>query len=370
MKEFVLGGARAYHGSSDRRFGGDGADVEPSKSAPEGQLLALARHTERGVAFCRDGRVRWANARLVQWVDARGAEDLVGRPIESLLEDGSHRLRDAPMGVAVSCRLRCAGGLRDVEVLRFRDEDGERDELWLLRDLAPSREELLGVVSHELRTPLTVIRGYNNLLLGEDAGPLTDAQREFLEQSNRSCERLAQFIRDLLSACADPAAQAPLELRNASIESLLDDVIAFLRPLLDERDLVVEKRLDPDARRAHFDPVRIEQVLCNLLANALRFSKPGTAVRVGSRSVADSNHRLIEVSVVDTGPGVPLADRERVFEPYVRTTQDQRGSGLGLGLAICRRIVNAHGGSIGVGEEPGFGARFFFSLPAADEEAG
>jgi signal transduction histidine kinase len=314
----------------------------------------------RGRGRCEVG-TRGAAAR-----PARGGAELVGRPIASLIEDQGHTLREA-QGVAAVCRLRCTDGLREVEVLRARE--GGRDELWLFRDLAPSREELLSVVSHELRTPLTVIRGYNNLLLGEDAGPLTEAQREFLEQSNRSCERLAQFIRDLLSACGDPAAQAPFELRNASIEELLDEVIAFLRPLLDERDLVIEKRLDPDARRAHFDPVRIEQVLCNLLSNALRFSKPGTAVRVGSRSVPDANHRLIEISVVDTGPGVPPADRERVFEPYVRAAHDQRGGGLGLGLAICRRIVDAHGGSIGVGEEPGFGARFSFSLPAADDEA-
>lgn len=245
------------------------------------------------------------------------------------------------------------------EITRLRAE--------LARETA-EREQLLSVVSHELRTPITVIRGYNNLLLTQEAGPLTSQQRDFLEQSNRSCERLNRFVGDLLTACGEASGNGPPEMRHASVERLLVEVIAFLRPLLDERDLVVELRIERDAAWAHFDPPRIEQVLMNLLSNAIRYSKPGTSVCIRSRSVATENHRFIELSIIDTGPGVPPEDRERIFEPYVRAADDEASGGLGLGLAICRRIVGAHGGSICVCDEPGWGSRFAFTLPAADVE--
>ncbi len=144
------------------------------------------------------------------------------------------------------------------------------------------------------------------------------------------------------------------------------EVIAFLRPLLYEQDLVVELHIDRDAAWAHFDPARIEPVLTNLLSNAIRYSKPGTAVCVRCRSVPAENHGFIELSVIDTGPGIAFEDQERIFEPYVRSAGS---TGLGLGLAICRRIVTAHGGSLSVCHEPGWGARFTFSLAAADVEA-
>ncbi len=266
----------------------------------------------------------------------------------------SEASKSAPPG-QLPCDL--AEACREIERLRAQ----------LSRESA-ERDQLLCVVSHELGTPVTVIRGYNNLLLTQKAGSLTDRQRDFLEQSNRSCERLDRFIGDLLSACGEASGNRLPDLERASIEPLLVEVIAFLRPLLDERDLVVELRIDRDAAWAHFDPARIEQVLTNLLSNAIRYSKPGTSVCVQSRSVPAENHGFIELSVIDAGPGVAPADRERIFEPYVRAADDGGGGGLGLGLAICRRIVMAHGGSISVCDEAGWGSRFTFTLPAADVE--
>ena len=258
--------------------------------------------------------------------------------------------------------------------LPSRDLEETRREIERLRAQisceAAERAQLLCVVSHELRTPVTVIRGYNNLLLTLEAGPLTQQQRDFLEQSNRSCERLNRFLGDLFGACGEASGSDLPDLQHASLERLLVDVTALLRPLLDERDVVVELHIDRDASSAYFDPCRIEQVLTNLLTNAIRYSKPGTSVCVQSRSIPAENHRLIEVSVIDTGPGVAPEDRERIFEPYVRADDGSSG-GLGLGLAICRRIVAAHGGSISVGDEPGRGSRFSFTLaPAGEDERG
>jgi len=237
---------------------------------------------------------------------------------------------------------------------------------------AAEREHLLRMVTHELSTPVTVIRGYNNLLLTQNPGPLTERQRDFLEQSNRSCERLNRFLGDLFGVAGEGNGSHSVDFQYASLERLLVDVTGLLRPLLEERNVAVELCIDRDASSAYFDPGRIEQVLTNLLTNAIRYSKPGTSVCVRTRLVPVGRNSLIEVSVIDTGPGVAPEDRERIFEPYVRAGDASRG-GLGLGLAICRRIVDAHGGSISVDEEAGCGSCFSFTLAptgaAATEQA-
>ncbi len=377
--------------------------TKSTAAAPAGHLLALATQTDLFVALDRDGEIVWANPRLAELLNREGPEGWAGLYTECLFEDRGEGLPDRGGEAAVRCGLRAPTGAREVEVVAARqDADrGAPSTLWLIRDLRETgpdteelhrlcgslqsarqeiarlrdalsaeiheREQLLSVVSHELRTPVTVIRGYNNLLLSEEMGPLDANQRDFLEQSNRSCERLNRFIGDLLTACGEASGNV-VNLRRASLEKLLVEVIAYLRPLLDERDLCVELRLDPEAIWAHFDPARIEQVVTNLLSNAIRYSKPGTSVCVHTRSIAAANHRFVELAVVDTGPGVAVADQQRIFEPYVRAADDRSGGGLGLGLAICKRIVDAHGGSITVSDEPGWGSRFGFTLAAADPE--
>jgi signal transduction histidine kinase len=378
---------------------------EASTTAPAGHLLVLANQTELGVALARDGRIVWLNPRLSRLLDPRDGRDATGLSPDSLLEDAGWGLPDPLADKPVPCRLLTRDGSRGVEVTVVRDArpgEGAPDAIWLIRDVAPGpdlegelvgtsralhdanrelavlrealgnetaeRDQLLSVVSHELRTPVTVIRGYNNLLLGEQAGSLTPQQRDFLEQSNLSCERLNRFIGDLLSACGEASGEGLLEIEPASLEILLVDVVAFLRPLLEERDLMVELQLAPDAIWAHFDPSRIEQVVTNLLSNAIRYSKPGTSVQVRSRSIAAASHRYLEMSVIDTGPGIAAGDRLRIFEPYVRAADDESSGGLGLGLAICKRIIDAHGGTICVCDEPGWGSRFSFTLPIADSE--
>ena len=138
---------------------------------------------------------------------------------------------------------------------------GPREELWLLRPLSSNREavllreqlsseisereQLLNVVSHELRTPVTVIRGYNNLLLSSQVGALNEEQRAFVDESNRSCERLNRFIGDLMSCCGEEQHGLSPKLSPGPVEPLVRGVLAFLLPLLEERGLRVEVDLDP-----------------------------------------------------------------------------------------------------------------------------
>lgn len=346
------------------------------------------------VALADDGAVVWANAAFAQLAGVAAA-DLVGRPIAELLDDPGPETAGRR-----GCLRRASGEARAVAIepiplaggraLRVRDvAERERLEAELLRmgralhdanrELAAlrerlraesaEREELLTVVSHELRTPCTVIQGYNRLLLSGRFGPLSNKQRHFLEESQKSCQRLNAFIGNLLETARQGLAVGPLEVAEAPVAPIVESVVQHLAPLVDEHRLRIELALAGDAPRVRCDPPRVEQVLVNLIGNALKFAPAGSAIEITSRAIDVDGAPFVEIAVLDEGPGVDPRDRERIFEPYVQAGERRKAGGLGLGLAICRRIVEAHGGRIGVEPRPGGGSRFAFTLPAASESA-
>lgn len=360
--------------------------------AREPDARGLLDATGEGLAGVRDGALVWANAALAELAGAEGPEALAGLPLAELVPEAT-----PAAGPRRARLLRRDGGGRAVEVawtettagpvLRVRDvtelvtletevlrsgralHDANRELAALrerLRSESAEREELLTVVSHELRTPCTVIQGYNRLLLSGRFGALSEKQRHFLEESQKSCQRLNAFIGNLLEAARRGLAVGPLEVAEAPLAPLVEGVVRHLEPLLEEHRLGLELALAADPPRVRCDPPRVEQVLVNLIGNALKFAPAGSVVRIESRALDEGGRRFVEVAVLDAGAGVPARDRERIFEPYVQLAESRKAGGLGLGLAICRRIVEAHGGRIGVEPRPGGGSRFAFTLPAAE----
>jgi signal transduction histidine kinase len=259
--------------------------------------------------------------------------------------------------------------LLEAEVLRLGRQlhDANREVVALrerLKAEAAERDEIVTVVSHELRTPITVIAGFNRLLLGESVGPLTERQRHFLEECQKSCQRLNSFVANLLEAARQGASVGPLEVTESMLGPTIEAVLELLAPLLREAGVEARLTIESSTPRARFDPPRIEQVLTNLISNAIRYAPAGSAIEVDVCSVRSGDRELVEVAVADAGPGVPARDRHRIFEPYVQI-EAPRAGGLGLGLAICKRIVEAHGGAIRAEERQGGGGRFVFQLPAA-----
>jgi len=277
----------------------------------------------------------------------------------SLDRDGaSGRLQGLLEKELVETRQALADANREVAALRARAREEMRE-----------REELLTLVSHELRTPVTVIAGYNRLLLSGQVGALNAEQERFLRESTKSCQRLSGFIGELLETAVGPASHPQIQVAESPIEPTITAVLSSLRPLLDERQLRVELRLAPTGLRARIDCARIEQVLTNLLSNAIKYGRPGGCVEISTARACVEGLHFIEVAVEDDGPGVHPRDRDRIFEPYVRVDPDGGASGLGLGLAICRQIVEAHGGAITAAARPEGGSRFVFTLPAAATHA-
>ena len=233
-----------------------------------------------------------------------------------------------------------------------------------LDDQARARTELIHLVSHEFRTPITVISGFGRLLQNEGHGALNDQQRRFVAESLKACRRLDDFVGDLLEARTDTATPFEIEVAPTDLHEVIEAPLEALVPMLEERGIKVEMRLHAPDPVLSLDARRIEQVMTNLLTNAIRYGRSAGVIRVATETPADGSG-LTWVSVEDDGPGIPPEDRERLFAPYVRGALAGEVSGLGIGLALCRRIIEAHGGRIHVEEGALGGARFVFGLPCA-----
>jgi signal transduction histidine kinase len=351
----------------------------------------------------RAGRIVWATARLAELTGERDVAGFLGLPLDALFDEAGEGMPSVSPDRVVECLLRRADGVETrvaVRCLRGSEDDGP-DRVWRLEDVSrvrlletellrasrdlhaanreiaalrermrrelADREELLTVVSHELRTPVTVILGYGRLLLSGKVGELNDGQRRFLGETQKSCQRLNAFIGTLLETARSLTGDTVLEVSEIPVAATLQSVASFLKPLLEEQRLEIRLPQEGGPLRARFDPARIEQVLTNLIGNAIKLSPAGSAIELSLRSISVDGVPWVEVEVADRGPGVAEADRQRIFEPYVRAGEASQAGGLGLGLAIARRIVEAHGGSIGVRPRAGGGSEFFFTLPAASE---
>ncbi len=367
------------------------------------QVLHLAQGLPLGLALVSDGHIRWANQALAELAGRTLAAELAGVPFADLVADAGLVLMDCARTRPVECALRrptgadrrviCQLAWRDLapgsDVWSFEDVTQLRAvELELLRtsqDLhranreaaslreelsaeREGREELLAVVSHELRTPVTVIGGYSRLLLAGEAGAVTDEQRRFLLESAKSCQRLNEFIGKLFEASREKKGGEVLELGSHALQPVVETVRELLFPLAAERDSRILVRVDSAAAFARFDPLRVQQILTNLIGNAIQHAGAKAIIEISTRALPTpmGGRRFVEVSVEDDGPGVAAEHRERIFQPWVQLTGGGRAGGLGLGLSICRRLVEAHGGEISLAERPGGGCRFSFTLPAAD----
>jgi len=219
------------------------------------------------------------------------------------------------------------------------------------------RSSLLSAVSHDLRTPLGVITGSASTLLDTDAKLSESARRDLLETIHEEAQRLHRLVRNLLDMTRLQSGALTFDKELHPIDELVGVALARLEDRLAKRKVEVELRADLPP--VLVDAVLVEQVLINLLENALKYTPEGTAIDIAAR-VEGPN---VVVRVRDRGPGVPVDEREKIFEKFHRGGKEG-ASGAGLGLAICRGVVEAHGGRIWVDEPEGGGAVFSFTLPA------
>jgi signal transduction histidine kinase len=220
-----------------------------------------------------------------------------------------------------------------------------------LREMGELKDALLANVSHDLRTPLTAVLGYAELL--RRRGGLTDKQTQAVDVIERNARRLLRLVSDLLLLAQARAGMLTLRREAVDLSQLAAEAVELTQPLADHAELTLELQAAPPGPVIDADPLRLAQLLDNLIANAIKFTPAGGTVTV--RVQGGPGAATLEVQ--DTGPGFPDSERESLFTPFTRGSAAD-APGTGLGLTIVRAVVDAHDASIDVHSEPGHGARF------------
>jgi two-component system sensor histidine kinase KdpD len=215
---------------------------------------------------------------------------------------------------------------------------------------------LLAAFSHDLRTPLTSLVGLSESLTGSKPA-LTPSQLDMAAALHNEALRMSALVSNLLDMARIQSGEVKFNLQWQALEEVVGSALRASSSLL--KDHLVSARLPYDLPLVRFDAVLIERVLCNLLENAAKYTPSGSHIVI----TAELHGVWINVMVYDNGPGLPHGREEAVFEKFTRGERESTKPGVGLGLAICRAIIEAHGGKISACKSPEGGAAFLFSLP-------
>lgn len=358
------------------------------------QRATLDKLTEGISVFGTDGRLRLCNSAFGRlW--SLNDEQLKGNPRFPALIDASlplyHDLdfwtelmaRTTDPDPDVRCQKEGEITLSDKRVLRWlsrplpdgatliawedvtasrRTERALRERAEALEEADRMKSEFVGHVSYQLRTPLTTIAGYSDFLQNGGAGELNDKQSEYIFAVQSASADLAKAIDDILDIAAIEADKLDLELGDVDVFALLDHALDYVATKADDTRITLDLVCNPDIGIVRADETRLKQVVYNLLANALRFTKPGGFIELGAERSAGGGVRLW---VRDTGVGIPLAEQATVFESF----ESSRG-GVGLGLTLVQRIIDRHGGWVELDSVEGEGTHVSIYLPREANPAG
>jgi signal transduction histidine kinase len=254
---------------------------------------------------------------------------------------------------------------------RLMEDGAVAGAMTQLAEVERLRTDLLSVIAHELRTPITVMRTLTGLLLDPTAEPTAEQKVTMLQTMERNAERMQHLIGEILELARYRSGTMRLERRQFDAVELADSVISTITPLAEQRGQVLKLDVDRGAKlRVFGDRQRLDRALLNLVANAQRFAPDGGRVTVGVKRLGGD--RMVW-SVTDNGPGIPAADRKRLFERFFvgdsKTKEAREGVGLGLPRALA--IAQAHGGTIEVRSRVGRGSTFSLVVPigAAEDDA-
>jgi two-component system phosphate regulon sensor histidine kinase PhoR len=233
-------------------------------------------------------------------------------------------------------------------------------DLTRVRRLETVRRDFISNVSHELRTPLASLKALTETLRDgalEDPGAAT----RFLGRIETEVDALTQMATELLELSRIESGQVPLELKSVPAAALLLSAAERMRAQAERAGLILRIDAAQDSTEVRADPPRLEQVLVNLIHNAVKFSRPGGEVVLAAHTESD----FVRFSVRDYGAGIPAEDLERIFERFFKADRARSGGGTGLGLSIARHIVEMHGGKIWAESQQGQGSMFLFTIPKA-----
>ncbi|HHV77225.1 MAG TPA: cell wall metabolism sensor histidine kinase WalK [Syntrophothermus lipocalidus] len=340
------------------------------------KIESILAHMAEGVlAVDGQGQVILANTAISRTLAVK-PEDIINRPLSelpfsgipevfaSVTDSGEPRSAELDLNGGKTCVLIHVAPLTN-GAGKISGAVGVLQDITDIKNLEVWRRDLVANVSHELRTPLTSIRGFIEAILD---GTISDpeAQRHYLKVIHQETVRLTRLIRELLDLAQMEAGKIVWELHPIEVSELVSRVLFKLGPQLEQHQISVKVDISQSLPLMLANEDRMEQVLTNLVENAIRYSPPGKTVTVK----AGSDKGLVQIEVSDEGPGIPEEDLPYIWDRFHRVEKSRSRSlgGTGLGLAIVKQIVEAHGGKVGVHSQPGQGSTFFFSIPAVPAE--
>jgi signal transduction histidine kinase len=336
-----------------------------SRDALRRELFAALRTPI--VTTSMSGRVTGFNAAAVALFGSPAR--LYGRNIRDVLPFVPAP-RDPAVGADAQGRLADATGRTvDLEVSRtvLTEADDHGFAVYVVHDISRHaevnrlREQLLYSVAHELRGPLMVLDNALEILDVDYPRLTTQEFQHVLGTARRTARRMRTLMEDLLSAGSIQSGHFVVAPRATDLSTIVADALEIVRPAIDGREQRVELDLASAPPLVMADNRYARQVLTNLLANASKYSPEQSMIRI----VAVPNANMVRISVVDQGPGIPPEQQSGLFERFYRVRSNTDAPGVGLGLAIAKGIVEAHGGNIGIDSELGSGTSVWFTLPAA-----
>ncbi len=238
-------------------------------------------------------------------------------------------------------------------ILRAKDE---------LERASKFKDQFLSTMSHELRTPLNAVLGFSELLTEERYGSLNDRQQRYVKHIHTGGKHLLTLINDILDLSRIEAGRLQLTIATVPVPLCFAEVLDAMRPLAGRKFQTLSQQAG-SRLNVRADATRFKQVLMNLIGNAIKFTPEGGRIGLAARQIGE----LVRVEVRDSGPGIPAEEQDRIFEAFYRLGETEKSvEGTGLGLTITRRLVELHGGQLGLESQLGSGSCFYFTLPSAE----
>ncbi|MCE5335288.1 MAG: HAMP domain-containing histidine kinase [Desulfobacteraceae bacterium] len=331
--------------------------ISKARAANELQILSRMKGlSERGRSAVRWGLIGIGASLVVGLLGVIAISYSMSRP-----------LRELRRGIKSLSSTRLTEPIR----IYSRDEFGElagafNDMAARLTEEERMRSDFISMLSHEIRTPLTSIRESVNLIVEEVMGHINEKQRRFLEIASREIERITTLLNHLMQISRLEAGAVEIHPQPIDPHEFVEGAISRVFPAAEAKDIKVRMEIGAGVPEFSADPANLQQVLLNLLGNAIKFAPSGSEVLVTVERVDSGKNSELVFSVSDDGPGIPAEEQSLVFHKYYRASgvRDQV-DGVGLGLSISKFIVEAHGGAIAVRCGSGGGSVFSFTLPVS-----
>ena len=247
-------------------------------------------------------------------------------------------------------------------------DEGETARAYTFRDITQEvaaeqmKADFHSMIAHDLRSPMSVIQGYVSLMATGKTGDVNETQMEFLNSVNRKITEMTALLNDFLDISKIDAGFVNLKCRDMDLGALITDVVADLEPMAAGSEVSLDVALPADKVRVNADPLRLTQILRNLVSNAIKYNVESGWIRL---TVVPLDG-WAQISISDGGIGMTPEELAVLFEPYTRGSVQRKISGVGLGVVIVKKLVESHGGEVTVTSVPGKGSTFTFTIPMAD----